>query len=252
MSKIEKLPANYFPAPGCLQEKIILVTGAGDGIGRRAALSYAEHGATVILLGKTQEKLEEVYDAIESRNLPQAALCPFDLNSTDPAAYKQIMENIKNNFGKLDGLLHNASILGGRNSIESYKARQWLEVMQVNISGAFLLTQALLPLLKLSTASSIIFTSSGVGRQGRAYWGAYSVSKFATEGLMQVLADEMEATSSVRVNSINPGATRTRMRAAAYPAEDPSTVKSPEALMPLYLYLMCNESIGVNGKSFDA
>lgn len=251
MSLIQTLAAGFSPVPGCLQGKTILVTGAGDGIGRRVALAYAEYGATVILLGKTQEKLEALYDEIETRKFPQAALCPFDLNSTDPLAYKQIAETIKNNFGNLDGLLHNASILGSRNSIESYKAKQWLDVMQVNLNGAFLLTQALLPLLKQASSASIVFTSSGVGRKGRAYWGAYSVSKFATEGLMQVLADEMDNTTQVRVNSINPGATRTKMRAAAYPAEDPQTVKTPDALTPLYLYLMCDESIGMNGKSFD-
>jgi len=252
MSTIQALPTNFSPTTDCLKGKVILVTGAGDGIGRTAALAYALRGATVILLGRTLAKLEDVYDEIESRKLPQAALCPFDLMSADPAAYKQIAETLQKNFGKLDGLLHNASILGSRNSLESYKAKQWFDVMQVNVNGSFFLTQALLPLLKQSTASSIIFTSSGVGRKGRAYWGAYSISKFATEGMMQVLADEMEGTTSVRVNSINPGATRTRMRAAAYPAEDPKTVKSPDVLMPLYLYLMCDESIGINGKAFDA
>lgn len=246
------LPTGFSPAAHCLQGKVILVTGAGDGIGRTAALAYAQHGATVILLGKTLAKLEAVYDEIESRQFPQAALCPFDLSQADPAAYQQIAETIRSNFGRLDGLLHNASLLGTRNSLESYKAKQWLDVMQVNVNGAFLLTQALLPLLKQSSAASVLFTSSGVGRQGRAYWGAYSVSKFATEGLMQVLADEMAGTTSVRANSINPGPTRTRMRAAAYPAEDPQTVKSPDSLMPLYLYLMCDESIGINGTAFDA
>src|SRR5690606_5633275 len=125
----------------CLKGKIILVTGAGDGIGRSAALAYAQQGATLILLGKSLDKLEAVYDVIEAGNFPQAALCPFDLNCAEPAAYKQIAETIQNNFGRLDGLLHNASILGARNSIESYKAKQWLEVMQVNLNGAFLLTQ---------------------------------------------------------------------------------------------------------------
>lgn len=252
MSKIQTLPADFFPAPDCLQGKTILVSGAGDGIGRCTALACARHGATVILLGKTLAKLEAVYDEIEVGHFPQAALCPFDLNNADPAAYKQIAETIRHNFGKLDGLFHNASILGTRNSLESYKAKQWLEVMQVNVNGAFLLTQALLPVLKQSPAASVVFTSSGVGRQGRAYWGAYSVSKFATEGLMQVLADEMAGTSSVRVNSVNPGATRTRMRAAAYPAEDPQTVKTPDSLMPLYLYLMSDTSIGTHGSAFDA
>jgi len=236
MSQIFTLPDNFSAPPNCLQGKTILVTGAGDGIGRRIALAYAEQGATVILLGKTQEKIEAVYDEIESRKFPQAALCPFDLSTTDPIAYKQVAETIRNNFGKLDGLLHNAGILGNRNSIESYKVKQWLEVMQVNVNGVFMLTQTLLPLLKSSGSASIIFTSSGVGRKGRAYWGAYSVSKFAIAGLAQILADEMEVMNTVRVNSINPGATRPRMRAAAYPPANPYTIKSPDPRLPLHLY----------------
>lgn len=252
MTTIQTLPVGFSLALHRLQGKIILVTGAGDGIGRSAALAYAEYGATVILLGKTLEKLEAVYDEIEIKKFPQAAICPFDLGSADPSAYQRVAKMVQENFGRLDGLLHNASILGSRNSIESFKPSQWFEVMQVNVNGAFLLTKVLLPLLKQAPQASVVFTSSGVGRKGRAHWGAYSVSKFATEGLMQVLADEMDKTTSVRVNSINPGATRTRMRAAAYPAEDPQTVKSVDKLMPLYLYLMCDESAGINGKSFDA
>jgi NAD(P)-dependent dehydrogenase (short-subunit alcohol dehydrogenase family) len=148
--------------------------------------------------------------------------------------------------------LHNASILGDRTSIESYKPKVWLETMQVNLNGPFMLTQVLLPLLKKSKHASIIFTSSGVGRKGRAFWGAYGVSKFAIEGLMQTLADELSGTCTVRVNCINPGATRTAMRAAAYPAENPGVLKTPEEIMATYLYLMSDESNGVIGKTFDA
>lgn len=252
MPRLARLPPSFAAAPNCLQDKIILVTGAGDGIGRSAALHYAQHGATVILLGKTLSKLEALYDEIESRALPKPALCPFDLTQTDPAAYKEIAAQLEHNFGRLDGLLHNAGILGSRNSIESYKTKQWLEVMQVNVTAVFLLTQALLPLLKKSPRASLLFTSSGVGRQGRAHWGAYGVSKFAVEGLMETLADELEQTSTVRANAINPGATRSRMRAQAYPAENPQNLLTADQLMPLYLYLMCDASVGENGKSFDA
>jgi NAD(P)-dependent dehydrogenase (short-subunit alcohol dehydrogenase family) len=252
MTTIHSLPENFNAAQDCLKGKIILVTGAGDGIGRAAALSYAEHGATVILLGKTLEKLEAVYDEIEKKSWPQPALCPFDLNSTHTEQYKEIAKTINENFGHLDGLLHNAGILGDRASIAAYKSKLWLDTMQVNVNAPFMLTQALLPLLRNSQHTSIIFTSSGVGRQGRAFWGAYAVSKFATEGLMQTLADEQEQTSQIRVNCINPGPTCTQMRATAYPAENPATLRPPEALMPLYLYLMSEASIGSNGKTFDA
>lgn len=251
MSNIAKFPCEITPKPDCLRDKIILVTGAGDGIGRVAALSFAEYGATVILLGKTESKLESVYDEIETKKYPQPSLCTFDLNTNDPASYKALAAVIEKDFGRLDGLLHNAAILGARNSIESYKPKQWMEVMQVNINAPFLLTQALMPLLKKSNSASILFTSSGVGRQGKAYWGAYSVSKFAIEGLMQVLSDELQGCSSIRANSINPGPTRTDMRASAFPAENPQTIKTPESLMPYYLYLMSDLSWSENGKSFE-
>lgn len=252
MKTIDSIPKTYTTTARALQDKIILVSGAGDGIGRVAALTFARHGATVLLLGKTEQKLNDVYDAIEAEKLPQPALLPFDLNTADPEHYKTISKVIDENFGRLDGLLHNASVLGDRSSIESYKPKRWLETMQVNLNGPFMLTQVLLPLLKKSSHASIVFTSSGVGRKGRAYWGAYGVSKFATEGLMETLADELASTSAIRCNCINPGATRTKMRATAYPAENPELLKTPADIMYAYLYLMSDDSIGINGKSFDA
>ena len=252
MTDIQHLPNELQFTPNCLKDKIILVTGAGDGIGRVAALCFAKHGATVILLGKTQEKLEAVYDEIEQSGSPQPALLVFDLTSTSIDSYKEVAKTIGENFGRLDGLLHNAGVLGDRASIAAYKALRWFETMQVNVNAPFLLTQTLLPLLKKSTSASIIFTSSGVGRQGRAFWGAYAVSKFAIEGLMQVLADEQDQTTGIRANCINPGPTRTQMRATAYPAENPASVKPAEDKMPTYLFLMSEASQGVNGKTFDA
>lgn len=159
---------------------------------------------------------------------------------------------IDSEFGRLDGILHNASLLGQRTPLESYDPHTFEQVMRVNVNAGFLLTQALLPLIKLSEDASIIFTSSSVGRKGRAYWGAYAISKFATEGMMQTLADEYENSGHIRVNCINPGATRTQMRAYAYPAEDPQNLATPADIQPLYLYLMGPDSRGVNGQSIDA
>ncbi len=251
-TQIHTLPANYTATTDLLGDKVILVTGAGDGIGRVAAITFAQHGATVVLAGKTLEKLEAVYDEIEAMGLPQPALCPLDLMATDLDTYKNVAEVIEEEFGRLDGLLHNAGVLGDHATLASYKPKPWLDVMQVNVNGAFLLTQALLPLLKQSPCASVVFTSSSVGRKGRAYWGAYAVSKFATEGMMQTLADELDSISKIRVNCINPGATRTRMRAQAYPAENPETLPTPEAIMPLYLYLFGDDSVNTNGCTFDA
>ena len=243
---------NYTPRPDLLKDKVILVTGAGDGIGRVAAKTYAAHGATVILLGRTVPKLEAVYDEIEAAGCAKPAILPVDLSGVKWEELEFLAEGVDQEFGRLDGLLHNASLLGQRTPIANYHYATWQQVMQVNVNAAFGLTRAMLPLLEQSNAASVIFTGSGVGLKGRAYWGAYSVSKFATEGLMQVLADEVEGVSNIRVNSINPGATRTNMRAAAYPAEDPKTVTTPEEIMPTYLYLMGEDSIGVNGKQFNA
>ncbi len=166
--------------------------------------------------------------------------------------YRQLAGHIQEEFGRLDGLLHNAGLLGQRTSIANYDATTWQQVIQVNVTAQFLLTKALLPAMREANSASVLFTSSGVGRRGRAFWGAYAVSKFAVEGLSQVLAAELEQTSRIRVNCINPGATRTAMRATAYPAEDPTTLKTPEQIMPAYLYLMGDAGQGVTGQSFDA
>ncbi len=246
-----KAPENYQPAPDLLAGKTILVTGAGDGIGRAAALTYAGHGATVVLLGRTESKLEAVYDEIEQAGGAQPALVPIDLASAEEASYLKLAEHLAEEFGHLDGLLHNASVLGERRPIESAGYAAWQEVMQVNVNAQFIMTRYLLPLLQAAPDASIIFTSSSVGRRGRAYWGAYAVSKFATEGLMQVLADELENTSRIRVNSLNPGATNTAMRRAAYPAEEPTANPSPAKIMPTYLYLMGADSAGVTGQAFS-
>ena len=235
-----------------LKDRIILVTGAGDGIGRVAAKTYAAHGATVILLGRTLEKLEHVYDEIEAAGHPQPALVPLNLESAQEHDFIELTNTLEQEFGKIDGILHNAGLLGVRTPIESYDPVIWQQVMQVNVNAPFMLTQILMPLLERSDNASIIFTSSGVGRKSKAYWGAYAVSKFATEGMMQTLADEVSNISSIRSNCINPGATRTQMRADAYPAENPATVTTPEDIMPLYLYLMGKDSIEVNGQSLDA
>ncbi|GGY32234.1 short-chain dehydrogenase [Bacterioplanes sanyensis] len=236
-----------------LSGRNILVTGAGYGIGREAALTYARAGATVLLLGRTQEALNDTYDLIEAENLPQPAVLPFDLENNDEEAFRELADLIEQHFEHLDGALLNAGVLGQRAPLESYDWNTFQRVMQVNVNGQFLLLKHTVPLLRKAPAdASIILTTSSVGREGRAYWGAYSVSKFATEGLMQVLAQELENTSQIRVNCINPGATRTTMRAAAFPGEDPSTVAAPADIMELYLHLMSPDSIGTHGQGLDA
>ncbi len=245
-------PADYAPRGDLLSRKTIVVTGAGDGIGRAAALRYAQYGATVILLGRTLSKLKAVYDEIEAAGGPQPGIIELDLATAAEANYQTLASGLAAEFPHLDGLLHNASILGDRRPIESAGYASWQEVMRVNVNAQFLLTRYLLPQLQAAPAASIVFTSSGVGRTGRAYWGAYAVSKFATEGFMQVLADELKNTSKVRVNSLNPGATNTSMRRTAYPAETPTDNPAPQDIMAAYLFLMGDDSAGVTGKAFNA
>ncbi len=243
---------DYSPPKNLLDGRIILVTGAGDGIGKAASLSFASHGATVVLAGKTTTKLESVYDQIVNTGGPQPAIYPIHFNGAVYKDYEDMAMRLDEEFGRLDGLLHNAAILGPRTPIESVDPEKWTDVMQVNLNAPFMLSKCLLPLLSAANDASIIFTSSAVGRHGRAYWGPYAVSKFGIEGLMQVLADELEATSNIRVNSLNPGATDTAMRRQAYPAEDPATNPEPGQLMPAYLYLMGPDSRGVHGQALNA
>jgi NAD(P)-dependent dehydrogenase (short-subunit alcohol dehydrogenase family) len=234
-----------------LAGRTVLVTGAGDGIGKSVAMNFAAAGATVILLGRTQSKLEKLYDAICTANLPEPVIHPLDLANATPGDYDILGKSILEQFTSLDGLLHNAAELGGLCPMQFVAPETWMKVMQVNVNAAFLLTRALIPALQQSNDARLLFTASSVGRKGRAYWGPYAVSKFAVEGMMQVLAEELSETSSIRVNSINPGATRTEMRRSAFPAEDPQNLPTPESLMPAYLYLMSAQSKHLHGQAID-
>lgn len=250
INKLEYL--NYQAPANLLKNRVILVTGAGDGIGKAAAKAYAAYGATVILLGRTIAKLEQVYDEIVEAGYLKPAIYPLDLAGATAENYAQMADIIEREIGKLDGLLHNASVLGDLTLMENYSPDTWATVMQVNLTAPFLLTQALLPIMKKSADASIVFTSSSVGRKGRAYWGAYGISKFGIEGLVQTLASELENTSNIRVNSLNPGATRTGMRASAYPAENPETLLPPEEILNIYLFLMGEDSKGITAQALDA
>lgn len=245
-------PISYSYPADILKDRIILITGASDGIGKALACHAAGLGAQVILHGKNTKKLEAMYDEIEAlENAPRPSIAVLDLATADSEAYASLARLIEEEFGRLDGLVHNAGILGDRLSIEQYDVVEWQRVLHINLTAAFVLTQVLLPLLKKAADPSIIFTSSGVGRVGKPFWGAYSVSKFGTESLSQILAAENEHTS-LKVNCINPGATRTRMRLAAYPAEDRDALKTPQDIMPTYIYLLGPDSKGVTGQSIDA
>ncbi len=242
---------NYTAPTDLLINKTLLVTGAGDGIGRQAALTYAEHGATVILLGKTVKKLEAVYDEIVNAGYPEPAIVPLDLKGATKKHYTDMANTIKDQFGCLDGVLHNAAALGVLSPLEHISENSWNEVIHTNVTAQFLMTQALIEVLKAAENASVIFTSSGVATGGHAFWGPYAVSKHASQGLMMTIADEYEK-SSIRFNSINPGATKTPMRSKAYPGEDVNTLATPLDLMPTYLYLMGKDSVALSGQTLNA
>ncbi|MCG8369421.1 MAG: YciK family oxidoreductase [Proteobacteria bacterium] len=245
-------PRSYAYPDDILKGRIVLVTGSSDGIGKALALHAAGLGARLVLHGRSVPKLEAVYDAIEAIDgAPRPSIAVLDLESANAETFTTLAQSIESEFGRLDGLVHNASILGERFPIGQYDAVTWQKVMHVNVTAAFALTQVLLPLLNASEDPSVVFTSSGVGRCGKAFWGAYAVSKFATEGLSQVLAAEHRQ-GKLRSNCINPGPTRTNMRLAACPAEDRDKLRRPGDILAPYVYLLGPDSKGVTGESFDA
>jgi NAD(P)-dependent dehydrogenase (short-subunit alcohol dehydrogenase family) len=242
----------YQPPPGLLTDRVVLVTGASGGLGGALASAAAALGARVILSGRNVRKLETLYDAIIAAGAPRPTIAPLDLERADASHYGALADAVRNEFGRLDGLVHAAGVLGELAPVEHYDVVKWLKVMHVNVNAAFIVTQALLPLLRLSPDASVVFTTSGVSARGRAYWGAYAASKFALEGLMQVLADETDSVTRIRVNSVNPGRMRTPMRAAAYPGEVPECLPAPDQVLGPFLYLLGPDSRGVTGRRVDA
>ena len=234
-----------------LKDKIILITGAGDGMGKAASIEYASQGASVILLGRDIKNLEKTHEIIISKNAPSPMISLMDLSKADGNDYQELADNLINKYGRLDGLLLNAAILGDRSPISQYDVSTWVNTIHVNLTSQFILTKSLLPSLEKSKSASVIFTTSGVGKIGKAFWGAYSVSKFGVEGLCQILADEYQNDKTIRFNCINPGAIQTKMRKSAYPLEDPKKLLTPEDILDKYVWLMSDSSKEVDGQSID-
>jgi len=245
-----QIPDDWQPPADCLQQRVILITGAGSGIGAAVAVACAHHGASVILLDKIVRNLEQVYDAIEACGAPQAAIYPMNLEGAAEKDYLDLAATLQTEFGRLDGLLHNAALLGALIPIANFESELWYKILQVNLNAPFLLTRACLGLLTKSVDAAVLFNSDRVGRKGKAYWGAYAASKAAVENFMQVLADELEANTAVRVNSIDPGSVATPLRALAYPGEDPATLAAPQDVVRPFLYLLGPDSKGVSGQQF--
>ena len=244
-------PKSYIPPADLLRDRVILITGSGDGIGRAVAIAAAKYGATVILHGRSVKKLEAVYDVIIAAGGRRPSIVPLDFEKAGPPEYEAVTSAMQKEFGRLDVLLHNAGMLGERAPIEHYDIAKWMRTLHVNVNAPFILTRYCMPLLKQAPDPCIIFTSSGVVANPRPFWGAYLVSKWASDGLMHMLADELENTPAMRVNSINPGKVKTNMRLQAYPAEDRSTLAEPASIVNPYLFLMGPDSKGVSGRTID-
>jgi NAD(P)-dependent dehydrogenase (short-subunit alcohol dehydrogenase family) len=236
---------------GELSGRVVAVTGATGGIGRALCLAAAAQGAQLVLLARNERKLRALHAELEQIAPGSALMAPLDLEKAVAADYDRIAEAIEQRYGRLDGLVHCAALLGTLTPVDQYDVPTWCRVMHVNLTAAFALTQVLLPALRKSADASVIFTSSSVGRRGRAYWGAYAVSKFAVEGFMQVLADELSGNSKVRVNAINPGKVRTAMRRQAYPSENLLSLPLPETVIEPYLKLLGPRGAGITGQSLD-
>jgi len=246
------IPKDFTPDRDLLQGRAILITGAGSGLGRALAIECARAGASVILSGRSSAKLDRVYDEIQALGAPQPAIATLDLAAATAVDYDALARVIGQEFGKLDGLVHAAGLLGDRTPLEQYDVPTWCKVLHVNLTAPFILTQVLLPNLRKSEDASIIFVSSGVVKQSRPFWGAYAVSKTGLESVRSMLSEELEGEANIRVNSVNPGRMRTAMRAAAYPAEDPNTVPTAQSVSGPFLYLLSARSRGIDGQFIDA
>lgn len=236
---------------GELAGRVIAITGCTGGIGRALSLAVARADAELVLIGRNVLKLQGLHAEIEQFAPGRSLMAPLDLEKSPANDYDAIAAAVLERYGRLDGLVHCAALLGTLTPIDHYDVPTWARVMQVNVTAAFALTQVLLPALRQSADGSIIFTSSSVGRKGRAYWGAYATSKFATEGLMQVLADELSGNSRVRVNSLNPGPARTMMRRSAYPSENLESLPLPETLVDPFLRLLGPRGAGITGQALN-
>lgn len=242
---------NYVAPPDLLKEKVILVTGAGQGIGRSAALTFAAHGATVILHGRNVKKLEGTYDEIESRGHPQPAIFPLDLDKATDQEFEGLAQAIHQQLGRLDGILHNASTFYNCAPLEIQTLDQWLTLLRVNLAAPFALTKACLPLLKRAEDASVVMTSETHGHHPAAYWGGFAVSKSGVESLVRIWSEEWEVFPNLRINALIPGPVASPQRAKSHPGELKQSLRTPDDLMPYYLYLMGRASRGTSGEIIE-
>ena len=250
MTQIFDRIGKYNPAKSLLDGKTILITGAAAGIGREVSISLARHGAATILLDKSESGLNDLYDLIIKKDYPSPILVTLDLATASETICTDIVTQIADEFGKLDGLIHNAAELGPLTPMHLYNLDAWSKVMRVNFYIPYLLTRACWPLFQHAESASILFTTSQQARNGKAYWGAYGVAGAAVENMVATWSQETE-NSDLRFNTIDPGPTQTDFRNRSYPGDALNReIKGPETLSQAYLYLMSSESKHQRGQQF--
>lgn len=239
------------PSPDCLQGRVILITGAGSGLGREAALSYARHGATIALLGRNEKKLEAVYDEIMAGGGSEPAMFPFDLGAADDGGFERLAGTVSYHLKRLDGILHSAAAFFSLTPLHLQTLEQWNTLLKVNLAAPFALTKACLPLLSASPDASVIFTGETHGHKPAAYWGGYAVSKSGLEALTTILTDEYEKSPNIRFNTLIPGPVNSPLRRKTHPGEMPEQLPQASDLMPWYVWLMGPDSREVRGKTIE-
>ncbi len=225
-----------------LIEKNILITGASSGIGKSLAINLSKFGANVIMLSKNEKALDSVYDEIKEKYNTEPMIIKCDLTDLNEIKSQEITDIIRENYSRLDAIIHNAAILEKMSNIENYDLVTWEKVLKVNLTSAFILSKYLISLMKSALVPRIIFTTSSVGRNAKAFWGAYSVSKAGINALSEILSDELETISNMKVFNFDPKATQTSMRSLAFPAEDRDSQKKPDFLIEYYLWMLSEKS----------
>jgi NAD(P)-dependent dehydrogenase (short-subunit alcohol dehydrogenase family) len=244
-------PASYRPPADLLCGRVILITGAGDGLGRVAALACAQHGATVVLLGRTVSKLEAAYDAIRAAGAAEPAIYPMNLAGATWNDHAELAATLEREFGALHGLVHCAAHFRGFVPLSETDPQDWMDSLQVNLTAPFALTHHCMPLLRTSGEASVVFVSDAAGRIGKPFAGAYGVAKAGIEGLVRIWAQEVEALQTVRINSLDPGPMNTALRRRGY-VGDTGAARVPESVVPALLWLLGADGRDAHGGAFTA
>lgn len=244
------IPQNPTLTPEALKGRVILITGAGDGLGRATALEAARCGATVILLGRTIRKLETTYDLIEKAGGVQPGIVPLNLNGASWNDYDTVAETLEAEFGRLDGLVHCATHFTGFMRLADVPPKDWLDGLQTNLTAAYVLTRSCLPLLQKSADASVVFVTDSAGRKPKAYQGVYGISKAAIEAMASTFAlDHASTDPQLRFNTFYPGPMRTAVRVKGYSGESGDAAPPPDLAATRLCWLLSDAGQSLRGQA---